>query len=452
MGALRRCEILDVPIGTLRSARGENLKLKRWQTGAAFRPDAPSIRDPLVKRMLCLPAAGVVTMILTTLLLACGDGSPETQPVSPSASSSEQEQKPSPTPTTSESVTPTTTPPLDVEQLAFVGPEGGVWLVNHDGTEGRLLAADVCGDQGEWQALDLQWAPTGDRLSCLWMTEGRDDPGQPESTLRVLDASGSVLVTQRDVYWYYWSPDGSAIAYQTGIGEVFILEIESGEVKTIPDIDWVLAWPAVGRLIVGIDKPQGSYPLYEANWLDLASGDTEPIPRLDCCVHFLVFPDGQRAVLLRSLPGPIGLVSVYEFGTGVETEIENSSAGYDSEIIPPRQISISRDGSAVFWADAGGGGPATIWTADSNGTGLRQLGTVPSTLVAVSPRGHVAYVERPTGLQHLACSSLTSIPRLKNTSVRRPSFSCHGKLSPGGRNSVGLPPPTTSAALRSARR
>jgi len=301
-----------------------------------------------------------------------------------------------PTPTTEPTLTPTATPaPSPTEQLAFIGVGGDIWLVNADGSGLRKFASDICEGTGGGSAHYLAWSPAGDKLACFC-----GDPDQRQSTI-VLDETGQVLARIEDaLFWGGWSPDGRQIAYtsslelwEAGGEDVRVLDIVSLQDRAIIEGALVLAWPVSGRLLVGIEvpgEPAGELAKYEANWLDLDTGELERVPRLDDADQFWFSPDGQWAVVLARSQAGVGL-AIFDPVTGEEKPIVGSSIGYPGEVIPPYQVAVSPDGSSIYWADAGET-PAVIWRARADGSGLTRLGTVPSFFVAVSGHGKVAYL------------------------------------------------------------
>ena len=309
-----------------------------------------------------------------------------------------------PTPATEPTLTPTAVPPPSLtEQLAFVGVDGDIWLVNADGSGLRKFASDVCEGIGGGSAKYLAWSPTGDKLACVC-----SDPDY-ERSLIVLDEAGRQLARLQGRNRFSWSPDGRQIAYESGPAwppdELWVLDVGSLEDRAVARTagPWLmlLAWPVPGRLLVGVERvgePPGVFVPYDTYWLHLDSGELERVPRFDDA-QFWLAPSGQWAVVLDRSQAGWGL-AIFDPLTGNEKPIVGSSIAYPSEGIPGAHVAISPDSSTIYWAtsewttsewEEGIGPTVTVWKAQADASGLTRLGAVPSGLVTVSGYGRVAY-------------------------------------------------------------
>ena len=288
-----------------------------------------------------------------------------------------------------------------VRQLAYVGADGGIRLVNADGSW-QTRFADVCGAENRREATRLAWSPSGDKLAvgCVNRTNST------KHSLFVLDGEGHTLNRLEGVALRFrWSPDGERLAYQTN--EFFTsqppryrvrtLDLATLEEEGVSEDALLLEWPLLDRMLVGLSVEQSvsGPPLYsyDAHWLDLNSGQTQPIHRFDDSRQFWLAPDGGKAVVLA---GPAsreeggGRLAIFDLETGVEQPIPGSGIGYPSEGIPFWQLAISADGTKFYWADASSS-PTLIYRANMDGSGLTRLGTVPSVIAYVSGASLVAY-------------------------------------------------------------
>jgi len=324
----------------------------------------------------------LVFVLIVLLAFACnGDGeTPRTATPGPS---------PDATPTATATATPTAT--ATAAQIAYVAADGTIWLANADGS-GRVRLNGGC-PQARW----LAWSPTGDALVCR-----RFEPPSVSSAV-VIDLSRDQVREIDDVsvviYGFFpldvvWSPDGQRLAYWATDGSLKVTHLAEGTDWVVTPNGSPLAWPFSERLIAALDYHDGQLvPRYEAHWLNLETGDTTRIPRLDDFAEFWLSPDGRRAVLLAG-PGSAEAggadLLIYDLQTGEERPILGSVISYPSEFIPRGQLAISADGTKLYWADASSG-PSAIYQANMDGSGLTRLGTVPELFVTLSSDGLVAY-------------------------------------------------------------
>lgn len=363
----------------------------------------------------------VSVLTLVVVLVGCGTPGPVVTPTLPAEVITEL----TPTPTILSTEIPEAREAKS--RFAYVDPEGGLWVINVDGS-GKRRVGDQCADAGELG--ELSWSPTGDALLCRLA-----EFPSPASVVRVVDLMGNVLAEvndgrgTRDSSWSpvaLWSPDGRRIAYHSQEVALKIVNLADETTNIINTNAIPLAWPFTGRMVVGLNvrtegvwSPNDSHiayrregrtfklaslgagrwegPLslynYETYWLDLSTGETEPIPRLDAPRQFWLSLDGTKTVLLAEeyIPERSGFpLMVYDLTTGEEWEIPDSAIGYPAEYIPYDRLAISVDSKIVYWVTSNG----NIYRADLDGSGTALLGTVPSDDVAMSQEGIVAYALR----------------------------------------------------------
>jgi hypothetical protein len=149
---------------------------------------------------------------------------------------------------------------------------------------------------------------------------------------------------------------------------------------------------------------------YDTHWLDVATGQTEPIPRFDDMQQFWLAPGASKAVVITS--DRSNMLAVYDLTSGQETLVNGSMIGFPSEGIPRRQVAISPDGARFYWADASDE-PALIYQANMDGSGLTKLGSVPSLFVWLSGDGKAAYVRAgvpaPVGITDLVTGETVEV-------------------------------------------
>jgi WD40 repeat protein len=318
------------------------------------------IRTPL--------AAAALAVALIALAAAC---------------KSAEEAPPTLTPETT--ATPTATPttvPASRAQLAYTGEDFVLWLVDSDGTNKTTLADSPC-DGPSRDPVDLKWSPAGDALGVYCSATGRND-------LVLLGIDGQEIHRIDNVSQSFWSPDGRYLAYQAGDQEVRMLDLETMADTSVATDAWLLDWPLPHRILVGLNvEDAGLGSNYDAHWLDLGTGETEPVPRFDDMHQFWLSPDASKAVVIT--PDRANMLAIYDLHTREEKPIAGSVIGFPSEGIPSRQLVISSDGARFYWAEASDQ-PAMIYRANMDGSGLTNVGSAPSLFVWLSGDGKAAYV------------------------------------------------------------
>jgi len=395
---------------------------------------------------MALAIAGCVASaaLLVLLAVACDGGGGKAPTPSPAATATA-----SPATTASPSPAATSTPPpvgsLGEDQIAYVGANGAdVWLINADGSGNRRLTQGQCP-----RAPRIFWSPRGDKIACV-------SSGTPEAKLAVADLEGRILleVEHKEYLGYFawsgnnhnsvytigepgsvwtasaslviadtesdatvrlddaqnarWSPDGGQLAYVKVVGEeLTIYDLASGQARSVRQGLRPLAWALGGEALlvaagfrVECDGECSAY--YEANLLDLASGEMTRLPELDNgSSQFWLTPDG-RAAAFRAGPverpeGGGGLtVAILDLATHEVTPIEGAVVGFPGSEFPPDHIAFSADGAYLYWVDVVSGSQSgtsgTVHRARPDGSGLAQLAMAEGSVFVFSPdRTRVLY-------------------------------------------------------------
>lgn len=311
--------------------------------------------------------------------------------------------------------TPTPTPlshegwegsPRAGRELAYVKEDGSIHVARADGSGHRLISQTPCASTGEAAAFSIQWSPPGDKFGLIcWSPEGYD------GTLLVYDETGKLLRAAKGPTAFRWSPDGQRAAFQIGFPpppetstySVRVLDLATSAVDLVAENAVLLDWPQPDRLLLGLNlqpDPGGLSVIgrYEAAWLDLSTGETERVPRLDRGAQFWTSPDGTRAVVLAGQaerPQGGAILGVYDLTAGQETVIQGSAIGYPSEGIPRWRVAISPAGDEFYWADLADG--ERVYRASIDGSGLRNVADIQGNVIALSGDGLAAYWPLPTG-------------------------------------------------------
>lgn len=103
-------------------------------------------------------------------------------------------------------------------QIAYVGADGGIWVMDADGSEKtRLVEPPAAGS--DTYIGSPQWRPDGQQLLYETSHRGRD---QATFDLRIIDLNGRPIRTIPNVSSASWSPDGTRLGLLAGIVEIAI--------------------------------------------------------------------------------------------------------------------------------------------------------------------------------------------------------------------------------------
>lgn len=325
--------------------------------------------------------------VFTVAFAACGDDDGASPTPSPTAA---------PTAAPSPSPTPTPVPADLVEQLAYLGPDGEIRLVNADGSGDHVFSDVACGDPAEKvQHFSMAWSPDGSALGFVCASETSSS-----LTLVVLDEDGGEIAHVPDVTRFRWSPDGSRIAYATLLEpfDVGILDAETGATETLNDDAVLMEWAGPDSLLLGLEPVLGDLVIeFKAHLVDVESLESTAFPEFDNARMLWVGPNGGKMIVLTDQRDPEGSgpgMAVYDFAQDLAVVIEGGYIGYPSEFIPHEQLAFSPDGARVYWANAADAA-TSLWTASLEDAEAEKLGEVDSLFVAVSPSGLVASVGPP---------------------------------------------------------
>ena len=130
----------------------------------------------------------------TLLALACGGGASPTPSPAPSPSAAVVLSSPTPEPTP----TPTVTPEPTVQRIAYVGPDGDVWIMNADGS-------------GKEKLFDAKPSPFNSLIS--WSTDGsKFAVTERDGVVYLVTADGDTLLQVPGDRFLAWSPTGDMFA------------------------------------------------------------------------------------------------------------------------------------------------------------------------------------------------------------------------------------------------
>ena len=389
---------------------------------------------------------GVFPLLLGLLLAGCNGGQEEAQPT-PTPSPAVARPSPTPEPTPE----PTPTPEPAVQRIAYISStDGTVWIVNADGSsqtrltdipafgphwspDGTRIAFAICEpvtppDFGpcndriyvmnadgsnltllaeDIPSTDLDWSPDGARIAFA----------SPDGVY-IVSADGEPLLEVPAVRFIAWSPDGSSFAYVGDSGQVVLYDVASREQRSLDlavSIDGVTAWVLGGKAILVTSNVRdcGIICLQDVSLLELESGRLTRVPALDqgelegCARQFWLSPDGSKIVFMTR----DCTMAILDFSNLEVTPIQRATLSYPSEGAPSHHLIFSPDGSQIYWADVGPGSDSTfsvtIYRAQSDGTGLTEVATLPGLLVWFSPDlMKVAYIES-AGVGTLWLSDIT---------------------------------------------
>ncbi len=194
----------------------------------------------------------------------------------------------------------------DGSRVAFASNRGNrreIWVVDVR-TEAVTQVT-----QGDGRKAQPAWSPDGRRIAfALWhprsmpvlATVAPDGSDQRELTERTSEHPSKWRRPQSFVepQWPSWSPDGQRIAFQAwsdGNLDIYVLEIDSGDVRQLtdhPEPDWRPAWSPRGDAIAFTSRRAGSDDIYV---MAPDGEDVRNLTRSACCDYEPAWsPDGSK--------------------------------------------------------------------------------------------------------------------------------------------------------------
>ena len=261
-------------------------------------------------------------------------------------------------------------PPTErMSEIAFaVWPNGGIQVINADGTTGRVLTSD----SGDFSPA---WSPDGARLAF-----DRYDRNQFARDIYVMGADGSGLKRltgdPSDDSDPAWSPDGSKIAFGRD-GAIYTVNAIDGSglhALTTGGYDSHPTWSPDGLRIAFASSRSGANAIYATNVDGTGIRQLTRDPAGDYTPWFS--PDGRRIAFQRG-----------ESGVGAIYLINVDGTGLTQLTLFGRTPSWSPDGRVIVFEQYG----LTVVNADGSGMMRRGIGFDP----AWSPVGTMPAMPQP---------------------------------------------------------
>ena len=102
-------------------------------------------------------------------------------------------------------------------------------------------------------------------------------------------------------------------------------------------------------------------------------------------------PDTSKVAVLTTRPDHFAGLAVFDMQTLALTPVPDSIISYPSDHIPQENVHWSADGQTLYWIDMGG--PAAVYRAAADGSGLTKLTTFPLTGALSPDLRSVVFVE-----------------------------------------------------------
>jgi Tol biopolymer transport system component len=234
------------------------------------------------------------------------------------------------------------------------------------------------------------WAPGGRFLAYVVAEAPPGKEGMREEhtpVLYIAHATRGILTSVRDAWEPRWSPGGGHLAYnRPPAATLAAYDVASGQEEGLGEDMRPLAWVLGGKALLvacGFQHPEQFLIKYEANLLDLASGQMTRVPELDNGTQFWLSPDGGIAAVARREAGSWHL-GVLNLLTLQFTPVSGSAIRSRTDFVLRKQVAFSPDGSQIYWANSVGPDVSVIYVVNADGSGLTRASELPGAYVAFS--------------------------------------------------------------------
>ncbi|HNT55409.1 MAG TPA: VWA domain-containing protein [Anaerolineaceae bacterium] len=280
-------------------------------------------------------------------------------------------------------------PPLFEGEIAYIGPDGNVYILNGTSLVPEQITFDAGGGYIYWMP---RWSP--DRMS-LYFLGGRADPDdyiseKSGNLFQVPPGSNTPQTMLSDVYSYDFFPGGGEIAflskqfsYQTPRPAIGILNLATGAVSTItPALD------TIQETIISIDVSPDGNKIFAAHSDRAGSGigsmtsilsTVDNAPPITTTYLFSTdwTPDGSQLACVPQMWGGTLSIELSTPGESSRTIFTDTSGEGIGEML------WSPDGSRIVFSTGYGLEPRALMQINRDGTSLQAVGT--GTPVAWSP-------------------------------------------------------------------
>ena len=167
----------------------------------------------------------------------------------------------------------------DIGRIAFIAPDGDVWIMNADGSGKEMLLNLPGGRSGVFR---LHWSPDGRKLAVATCDE-------PPNVLAIVSADGDPLLRLDDICFGAWSPASDAFA-ATRVPEgglilrdLVVLDLKGDVLIELPEkLERAPSFSADGRKVAFFEVVDFGYcNEVRAQIVDLQTGEVQPIATLD---------------------------------------------------------------------------------------------------------------------------------------------------------------------------
>ena len=185
----------------------------------------------------------------------------------------------------------------DIGRIAFIAPDGDVWIMNGDGS-GKEMLLDPTGRKCYTLAFiaqcRLHWSPDGSKLAVVTCDAVEPEGGEivdPPNILHIVSADGDPVLRLDDVCFSAWSPTSDAftatrfpeggLTEDKPLPDLVVLDLKGDTLIELPNAGATSFSSDGGKLAFFEVLDFGFCNEVRAQIADLQTGEVQPIATLD---------------------------------------------------------------------------------------------------------------------------------------------------------------------------